>query len=672
MQSAAATTKPSMQDLWAKARVMGKRYYHIVKKYWWIPALTTVIGFSVSAWKGSRIVPTYISSAQMLITGQFQIEGAARIAEAENFLGTQFALITGDQVGKRARARVQTQHPDWIPVPVNVDISQASRTTILILRAAGAEPLYTQAYLDAVMQEYIAFKKEMRVEKSDNMTSAIRNQLILLEKQTNLDEDELIQFQKENNLGAMQEQGNGAGAYLAELDRKLAALKTELNLLNTLNLDQTIDRGQINSQPSNSGNQNISTLDPSISNNYGPITEYQRAKQMLLTLQAKRVEYLKSMKVKNPKITDIDEEIAKAANLMETYRTQSIDMLKLRRESIEYQIKNLQEVSREWSAKAMDLSVKIAEHDRLKLKLERDKNQYDRLITTLRSVDVFKNVEQDPLSIMENASPATPSKESIVKTISGGIAAGLIAGLAILFLIDKSNDKIGSIVECRDNFREHAILGQIPHDEMEGALSLLAPYDPRKALLEAFRALRSSIIFAPVDGTRPKALMITSADHDEGKTTIAANFAATLAFSGARTLLIDCNLTSGHLHELFDTTPDRGLINVLQQQVRWTEAVVQTNIDNLFLLPRGEALAYPAEHFFGVFLKDIYQEFDYIIFDSAPILEDVDALSFAPIVDGVLFVIRFEQTSAAKATRALDFFKARQVNVLGLICNDVA
>jgi capsular exopolysaccharide synthesis family protein len=157
----------------------------------------------------------------------------------------------------------------------------------------------------------------------------------------------------------------------------------------------------------------------------------------------------------------------------------------------------------------------------------------------------------------------------------------------------------------------------------------------------------------------------------EGKTTIAANLAATLAFSGAKTLLVDCNLINGHLHELFNTTPDRGLMNVLQQQIAWNEAVIQTDIDNLFLLPRGEVLAYPAEHFFGAFLKDIYQEFDYIIFDSASVLDNVDALSFSPIVDGVLFVVRFGKTSAASATSAMKDLTARQVNVLGVICNDV-
>ena len=343
----------------------------------------------------------------------------------------------------------------------------------------------------------------------------------------------------------------------------------------------------------------------------------------------------------------------------------------MREESLQFKIQSHQSSIREWSAKATELGQKLAEQERIKLKLDHDRAQYDRLITTLNSVDVFKNVAQEPITVVEGASPANSTKPSLMKSLLGGFATGLIAGLAILFLIDKTNDKIGSIVECKGNFKEYGILGQIPRDDMEGDLSLLVPYDPRHALLEAFRALRSSILFAPVEGARPKTFMITSASPDEGKTVIAANMAATFAFSGAKTLLIDCNLTTGHLHELFETTPDIGLLNVLQQQVRWNEAVVQTNIDNLFLLPRGEALAFPAEHFFGAFLKEIYQEFDYIIFDSASILDNVDALSFAPIMDGVLFVVRFGQTSTGKATRALNFLEARQVNILGLICNGV-
>lgn len=341
----ASPSKPSMADLWAKARVLGSRYLKVLKKYWWIPVLTSSLGLAISFWKGIHQLPTYVSTAQMVITGQFQIEGAARVAETDNSLGTQFALLLSDRVAQRARSKIQTQHPDWIAVRVNVDVAQTPRTSFLLLRASGGEPLYTQAFLDAVMQEYMALKKEMRVEQSDSMTSAIRNQLILLEKETDADEQELVSFQKSSNIGFLQTQGNSAGEYVAELDRKLAALKTELNLLETLDLDQNIERSQsqlaatttnasVNQKPGNN-NGSISTLDPSLANNYGPMTEYQRAKQEIAMIRAKREELSKNWKPNNPGFKDIDDQITKAEALMASYRQQSIDVLKTRKESIE-------------------------------------------------------------------------------------------------------------------------------------------------------------------------------------------------------------------------------------------------------------------------------------------------------------------------------------------------
>ncbi len=665
-------TKFSVADLLAKVKVFANRYAITFRKFWWIPAITVSIGLIVSFWNGINVVPSYISTARMVISSQFQIEGTAHVVEQGDFLGTQFALMLSEKVAQRARTRIHTQHPDWLHVGVALDVSQTPRTSFLVLRATGPEPLYTQAFLDSAIQEYMIMKREMRVDQSDSMTATLRNELILLEKETNDDEQELLLFREKN--GFVQTQGNNAGEYLSSLERDLAQLKTNLNLLNTLNLDQNIERAQVTNAPNAPANSQTmsSTLDPSLSNNtYGPIVEYQKEKQIIMELKQKHADALKTMRPANPKVLDIEEEIRSAENRMDNYRQQSVDVLKMRKQSLEYQIQNLQGLIREWSAKATDLSQKLAEQDRIKLKLEHDKSQYDRIITTLHSVDVFKNVAQEPITVVEGATPSVSSKPSLIKSLFGGFATGLLAGLAILFLIDKTDDRIGSLVECRGNFPDNTVLGQIPHDDMEGDLSLLVPYDPRHALLEAFRALRSSILFTPVEGARPKALMVTSASPGEGKTAIAANLSATLAFSGAKTLLIDCNLTNGHLHELFETSPDIGLLNVLQQQVRWSEAVVQTNIDNLFLLPRGEALAYPAEHYFGAFLKEIYPDFDYIIFDSASILDNVDALSFAPIVDGVLFVIRFGQTSTGKATRALDFLQARQVNVLGLVCNNV-
>src|SRR6185437_14704324 len=102
----------------------------------------------------------------------------------------------------------------------------------------------TQAYLNALMQKYLDFKKGRREEQGHTVISGITEQLIQTEKDLRAAEDEMLDFQKQNNIGFIQEEGNSAAAYLVRLNREYASLKTEYDLLNLLDLDQNLDRAQ--------------------------------------------------------------------------------------------------------------------------------------------------------------------------------------------------------------------------------------------------------------------------------------------------------------------------------------------------------------------------------------------------------------------------------------------
>jgi Mrp family chromosome partitioning ATPase len=86
-------------------------------------------------------------------------------------------------------------------------------------------------------------------------------------------------------------------------------------------------------------------------------------------------------------------------------------------------------------------------------------------------------------------------------------------------------------------------------------------------------------------------------------------------------------------------------------------------------------LKHPAEHLLGKvadqFLKDVYQQYDYVIFDSPPVTLLDDTLSLAPKVDGTMIVVRFGFSSVRTTRRTLELLSQRQANILGLICNDV-
>jgi succinoglycan biosynthesis transport protein ExoP len=250
----------------------------------------------------------------------------------------------------------------------------------------------------------------------------------------------------------------------------------------------------------------------------------------------------------------------------------------------------------------------------------------------------------------------------------------MLAGIGILLLLDRIDDRMASFTEFQHHFSE-SVLGQIPKEKSKGKVSLLQPDDARHIFAESYRNIRSSIFFMPCEGPRPKTILITSSVPNEGKSTIASNLAITMALSGARTLLIDGDLRRGALREAFGISTKLGFAEVLKEEMNWREVVVTTSYPNLFLLPRGKALSQPSEHLLrdstDTFLKEVYHNYDYIIVDSSPILAADDTTSWAPKIDATLFVVRLSFTSARLTRKSLELLYNRQVNVPGVILNYV-
>jgi len=662
--------------MWSKVRVQLKRYYAVLNRFGWLLPLTISMGICIAAWVVSQMPPDFISEGRMAVTGQFQIkEGAVYNEQMENYYGTQIELMQDLEVQRGALIRVQTLHPDLHPEQVTLTVGQQPHASVFNLKVEAQTGPYAKAYLDAIMEEYLELKRKQRLQSSDNQTLAIQDRLAALEKDIERGETEMHDFQEKNNLGFLEKQGNDAADYLAKKNRELADLKSEYNLLQMLDLDQNLDRQRVNASAvqgagsdaeANSDAQNLATM--------GPVADYQKAKQRLDLLKGQRADLSKNLRPAHPTIVALDREIEKGNNLIQTLRSQSVEALKTRRESIQVQIQNLESVITEWQAKALDLSGRIAEFNRIKAKSDRAKEEYSHLLSSMTSLTLTKNVDQDQVVIMDRASEAVSIKPGWLSIIFAGFAGGLLVGLGILFCIDQLDDRMSSFLELQTNFQE-IILGQIPREDFAEDAALLRHNDDRLALLEAFRSLRSSLIFFPVEGTRPKTLIVTSALPNEGKTTLSANLAITLAFSGAKTLVVDADMRRGKLSNLFGITEGPGLSNILLSSTTWKEVMLQTTVENLTLIPCGPPLKHPAEHLLGKvadqFLKEIYDQFDYVIFDSPPVTLLDDTLSLAPKIDGALVVVRFGVSSVRTTRRAIELLEQRQTNILGMICNDV-
>ena len=274
---------------------------------------------------------------------------------------------------------------------------------------------------------------------------------------------------------------------------------------------------------------------------------------------------------------------------------------------------------------------------------------------------------------MSRAGPAMQDTPNWVMPMVKGLAVGLALGVIVLLLFDRMDDRMNSFSEFQAHFPNEAILGQIPDQRQIGDVAILRPNDDRHLYAEAFRNVRSSVLFKNWQGKPPKTIMITSAVPNEGKTTITSNLAVTMALAGSRVLLADCDLRRGGVSKLFDLPGLTGLSEVLRGKVQWRDAVQPTGTPNLDLLARGEVFDQTSEMLLSrtadAMLREMSEEYDYVFFDSAPVLVADDTGSFAPKIDAVLFVVRMSSTMARLSAKALDLLYDRQVNVGGVILN---
>jgi succinoglycan biosynthesis transport protein ExoP len=650
------------------------RYKALLLRRWWILLLTMCLGLFVGAWVIFQSANAYLSTSKMMVAGKLNLAQNAVFSEdADNFYGTQIQLMLSDQVRLGAEALVRATQPDLQPVKVTLTVTQRPRTSIFELEAIGSSPEYTQAYLNAAMQKYLDVKKGMRENEGSHVTTAITEQLVQVEKDLRKGEDEMLEFQKENNIGLLQGEGNSAAAYLVKLNQQYAALKTEYDLLSLLDLDQNLDRQQTAKPQDNSG-ANAEGEGMSLAE-FGPEGEYLKARQAVQLLKARRDTLSKDLRPRHPKIVKLTDEIDQQEKLIALYRQDAVEKLDTRRKSIGKQMENLKTNIAEWEKKALDLSQRLAKFNRIKDKVDRQKTLYDRLTNSLKDINVSQVVDPgDQVGILERATKPISVRPGLIKSLLIGLGFGVFAGLLILLLLDRIDDRMASFTEFQHYFTEN-ILGQIPKEKEKGGVTLLQPDDARHVFAESYRNVRSSIFFMPYEGPRPKTFIITSAVPNEGKSTVSSNLAITMALSGAKTLLIDGDLRRGGLREAFDIQSKIGFSEVLKQEVNWREVVVPTSLPSLFVLPRGETLSQPSEHLLrestDAFLKDIYNHYDYILIDSSPVLAADDTTSLAPKIDATIVVVRLAYTSARLTRKALELLYDRQVNVPGVILNFV-
>lgn len=204
--------------------------------------------------------------------------------------------------------------------------------------------------------------------------------------------------------------------------------------------------------------------------------------------------------------------------------------------------------------------------------------------------------------------------------------------------------------------------------------NLITLTDPRSPVAEAYRTLRTNLMFSSVDRAI-RVLVVSSAVQGEGKSTAAANLAVTLAQGGQRTLLVDCDLRKPSQHVLWGVPNEQGLTTMLLDiGARDRPPLQPTALESLSLLTSGPLPPNPADVIGSRRMEEVIaalrEQADYIVFDAPPVLAVTDAALLALKTDGLLLILRAGVSRRDQTARAKQELERVNVPLIGAVLLD--
>lgn len=273
--------------------------------------------------------------------------------------------------------------------------------------------------------------------------------------------------------------------------------------------------------------------------------------------------------------------------------------------------------------------------------------------------------------------PADPASPDVPLALAGGVLAGLLAGLALAWLREALDSRVRD-AEVLAELTDLPVLGNVPAWPAENGRVVVAAA-PHSQAAESFRQLRTNLQFLRVadDGGAAGAhvVVVTSSLSGEGKSTVSANLAATLAETGARVLLVDADLRRPAVAEALGIEGGVGLTTVLVGQAGLDDVVQRWGEAGLSVLPSGPVPPNPAELLSSpamrAFLADARSRYDHVVVDTTPVLPVADASVLSRVADGIVLVGNVRRVRRRELSQALGDLAQVSARVLGVVLNQV-
>lgn len=352
-----------------------------------------------------RQAPQYVSMAKLVAGGRL-VSGTPSPSVVQDYLadfyGTIIETVESKVLYRRALERVRALNPGLKECDVNLKVTQSKGSGIFTVTATGGEPKFTRVFLDALLDEFRAFREAVREQQRNKALTSLAEDVVKREAAVKKKTEAVQAFQKNNNMVVLASLQNQAAEMLKQITLERNRMMLELSEINISSgeVDAAIGSKRVYDarQKSEAGQA------PAVEGLTRDELDYLNTRSDLTVSQVELETLLESNKPDSQKVLDAQERLTRLKKLLAVYATQVADTYKKRKADLERRLAVLDRRAEEFTQSAAESGVKMAEHARLTKDLEDSEKAYKDLFELVRKFQVSEETGSDYISVMERAS----------------------------------------------------------------------------------------------------------------------------------------------------------------------------------------------------------------------------------------------------------------------------
>ncbi|MBD3305162.1 polysaccharide biosynthesis tyrosine autokinase [candidate division KSB3 bacterium] len=579
------------------------------------------------------------------------------------------------------RAREEDAINNFLNNIITIEPIKGSR--LVDVSALSTNPELATQIANTLVEVYIQQNLEAKLAASKDAVGWLADQLTIAQQKVADSETALQQYKEQHGIISFEDRQNIIMQKLSELNTavnnariKRIAIETQYKQIQEyLALDDTA--------PTTEAVKKLETISQVINN---PLI--QQLKVELSNLETELSELRKKFRSKHPNVIALRSQIASVRERIDAEIQRIIGSITNEYELALAQEQEMTTALEDQKREALNLNQKAIAYGVLQRDVESNKRVYDALLQRTKETSVTEQLETSNIRIIDRA---TVPNYAIAPRKKLNIFLSMVVGLVLGTLLAFFFEYIDNSIKTPDDIKQYLdipFLGFIPkvssadQDNMAVPKPKLHPVDtvvavaPKSTASEAYRSLRTNVMFSSLE--HGPIILVTSAGPTEGKSITVANLGITMAQSGSKTLIIDCDLRKPRMHKIFNLSDhERGLTDMIANLgTNGTKITVKrTKIPNLDLIPCGNTPPNPSELLSSertrLLIQALSKKYDKILIDSPPVNVVTDPVILSQIVSGIIVIIRAGETGRDVIRRALDQLRDVKAQILGGVLNGV-